>query len=569
MNPIDYVLQDTLMCEWDTTLYLLFSQNVEPLVYYSHLFPALAILILAITISLRRFSRLTTKIFFTIAILYVLFSIFDLILWATPEPSLIMFYWSALTYIEPLIYACVLYLFLVLIRQKDINIKSKLFIGMLFVPIILLGPTSLNLAGFDYTNCWRLAIEAPLATFYTYLIEGIFLIWILVTGIKALNQNKNPDFRKRIKYLMIGTLLFLIAFSSGNIFGTFLQGALGEDAWVIGQYGLFGMPIFLAMIMYLMVRYEIFSARMIYAEALLLSTFLAIMSLLFLPDIDTARNVTILTLVLFTVLGYFLLSGIRNDIAQRQQIEQLAGNLEKANIQLKSLDKRKSEFVSIASHQLRSPLTSIRGYASMLLEGSYGPVTAKIKQPLERISKSSKLMALGIEDYLNVSRIESGNMKYNKADFNLRGEVENICADLRADAIKRGLILLFRTDINSRGIINADLGKTVQIVQNLINNSLKYTENGSIKVLVRDDIKKKKIYVDIIDTGIGISEETIHSLFQKFERAPNANTVNIHGTGLGLYVAQKMAEAMGGIITVHSEGNGKGSVFTLEMPLAL
>ncbi|MFT7644424.1 MAG: signal transduction histidine kinase [Candidatus Paceibacteria bacterium] len=569
MNPIDYVLQDTLMCEWDTTLYLLFSQNVEPLVYYSHLFPALAILILAITISLRSFYKLTTKIFFTIATLYVLFSIFDLILWATPEPGLIMFYWSALTYIEPLIYAGVLYLFLVLIRQKDINIKSKLFIGMLFVPIILLGPTSLNLAGFDYTNCWRLAIEAPLATYYTYIIEVVFSIWILVTGIKALNQTKNPDFRKSIKYLMIGTLSFLVAFSSGNIFGTLLQSALGEDAWVIGQYGLFGMPIFLAMIMYLMVRYEIFSARMIYAEALLLSTFLAITSLLFLPNIDMARQVTLLTLLLFTILGYFLLSGIKNDISQRKQIEKLAERLEKANDRLKQLDKLKSEFVSIASHQLRSPLTSIRGYASMLLEGSYGPVTAKIKEPLERIDISSKLMALGIDDYLNVSRIETGNMKYNKADFNLRDEVEHVCDDLRSDAIKRGLALLYRTDINSQGVINADLGKTVQIVQNLIHNSIKYTEKGTVKILVRDDINKKKIYVDIIDTGIGINEETIQTLFQKFERADNANSVNIHGTGLGLYVAQKMAEAMDGTITVHSEGDGKGSVFTLEMPLAL
>jgi signal transduction histidine kinase len=117
--------------------------------------------------------------------------------------------------------------------------------------------------------------------------------------------------------------------------------------------------------------------------------------------------------------------------------------------------------------------------------------------------------------------------------------------------------------------VNADLGKTVQVVQNLITNSIKYTEQGTIKVLVRDDVVRKKIYVDVIDTGIGMNAETLASIFQRFERAKNANSVNIHGTGLGLFVALKMAEAIGGTITAHSDGDGQGSRFTFELPLAL
>jgi signal transduction histidine kinase len=128
---------------------------------------------------------------------------------------------------------------------------------------------------------------------------------------------------------------------------------------------------------------------------------------------------------------------------------------------------------------------------------------------------------------------------------------------------------LFRTDLKSRGIVTADIGKTVQIVHNLINNSIKYTPRGSISVFMRDDVKLKRIYVDIIDTGIGMSEKTIDTLFQKFERASNANSVNVSGTGLGLYVALRMAEAMGGTISAHSEGDGKGSRFTLDLPLSM
>lgn len=366
-----------------------------------------------------------------------------------------------------------------------------------------------------------------------------------------------------------GIEFFLFTFITITFTASYLTnlGVLPDSS--IELYGLFGMMVFMIFISILIVRFKTFNVGMVASQALVLALIILIASQFTFSTSVTSSILTSLTLALTGMIGIVLMRSVLKEIKQRKEIEKLATDLEKANVRLKSLDKQKSEFVSIASHQLRSPLTAIRGYASLLLEESYGKMPVKAKEPLERIEKSSKLMALAIEDYLNVSRIESGNMKYNSADFNLRDEVENICDDMRSDALKRGLILLFRTDINSRGVINADIGKTVQIVQNLVHNSIKYTEKGTIRVLVRDDIKKKKIYVDIIDTGIGMNTKTLQSIFQKFERADNANSVNISGTGLGLYVAQKMAEAMSGNVTAYSEGDGKGSRFTLEMPLAM
>ena len=123
--------------------------------------------------------------------------------------------------------------------------------------------------------------------------------------------------------------------------------------------------------------------------------------------------------------------------------------------------------------------------------------------------------------------------------------------------------------MKGREIVHADIGKTVQICHNLINNSIKYTNKGSINVFLRDDVGLQKIYVEITDTGVGMSEKTTKTLFQKFTRAENANKTNSSGTGLGLFVAHKMAEAMGGNITAHSDGEGKGSCFILELPLAM
>jgi signal transduction histidine kinase len=264
-----------------------------------------------------------------------------------------------------------------------------------------------------------------------------------------------------------------------------------------------------------------------------------------------------------------LLRSVKKEIDQRKEFEVLTKQLGKVNNRLTALDKQKSEFVSIASHQLRSPLTAIRGYASLLREGSYGVLSPQALEPIQRIEESSKLMALAIEDYLNVSRIESGNMSYTLIDFNLKEQVEHICNDMRSEAIKHGLVLLFRTHLSSRAVVHADLGKTVQIIQNLINNAIKYTQEGTIIIIMRDDIKKKQIFVDVTDTGMGMSIETQNILFQKFSRAHNANLVNTSGTGLGLYVAAKMAEAMGANIVAYSEGEGKGSRFTFKIPFAL
>ena len=226
----------------------------------------------------------------------------------------------------------------------------------------------------------------------------------------------------------------------------------------------------------------------------------------------------------------------------------------------------KSEFVSIASHQLRSPITAIRGYVSMLVEGSYGKFPDKAQEVLARIGESSKFMATSIEDYLNVSRIEAGNMKYELSDFNLKEQAEKVSDELRQTAMKKGLVLVFRSGVSGSGMVHADIGKTRQVIMNFIDNSIKYTPKGTVTVVAHDDPKQKKMWVTISDTGVGMSTETLSEVFDKFVRAKNANQVNVTGTGLGLYVAKKMATGMGGKVWAESEGEGKGSSFHIEFP---
>lgn len=550
---------DIVYCPWEPATYLFISENVPPLIHYSHFIAIFAAMSIALLVFINDPRRLLSRLFLVFSSLFTTWALLDVILWATNDPGVVRFAWSMQVLIEPITYALAFYLFYLFVRNQLPRFHTNLAIVLLLTPLVLLLPTTLNLEALYLSTCEF--DEGPLAAYYTYFLNLLFVILIFVTGYRYFPEVQ-PRQKRTVIYFGAGLVTFLLAFTSGNILGSF------TDDWTLSQYGLFGMPVFASIIAYCIVKYRAFQVQVAGAQILVVILWVSVGAMLFV-DFELTRLVAGATLIITTVAGFMLIRSVRNEIAQRRQLETLTTQLERANTRLTALDKQKSEFVSIASHQLRSPLTSIRGYASLLLEESYGKLPPQAIEPIERIEQSSKLMAIAIEDYLNVSRIESGNMKYTLTDFNLRDEVDHICDDLRPEALKHGLILLFRSDLNSRGIINADIGKTVQVVQNLIHNAIKYTEKGSIKVLVRDDITKKRIYVDVIDTGIGMNEETLTTIFQKFERAKNANSVDIHGTGLGLYVSLRIAQAMGGTIDAHSDGDGKGSRFTLELPLAL
>jgi len=554
-------MNELLHCPWEPASFLFISSNVPPLVHYSHYVAIFAALSIALLVFLNDPRSHVARLFLLFSGLFSVWTLFDVGLWSTNDPAVVMFLWSMQVLIEPLTFATALFLFYKYLKKKSPPLWSVIAGIVLLLPLVIFLPTPLNLEALYLSSCET--AEGPLAQYYTYFVNILFTMAIILLGIKEIPKIKDLQQRKVARYFVFGLVIFLLTFTSGNIISSF------TDDWTISQYGLFGMPIFAALIAYSIVQFKAFKVEIAAAQILVIAILALISSLLFVNDQYLSKLVAGATFFFALTVGFLLIRSVRNEFLQRLQLEKLTTDLEKANVRLQTLDKQKSEFVSIASHQLRSPLTSIRGYASMLLEESYGKIPVSAKEPLERIETSAKRMALAVEDYLNVSRIESGNMKYELADFNLKDEIERICDDVRPTALKSGLVLLFRTNLESKGVVHADVGKTVQIAHNLINNSIKYTEKGSISVYVRDDVNKKYTYVDVIDTGVGMSQETIDILFQKFSRAEGANRVNTTGTGLGLFVAFKMAEAMGGTITAHSAGEGKGSRFTLTLPLAM
>lgn len=424
----------------------------------------------------------------------------------------------------------------------------------------------MNLVGFDANVCE--AVEDDQVVLYTYLAQVFFMLAILALGVHAYRTIVDRVKRSQAIVATVGVLLFLLFFFFANFLVLLLINYTAvEYAYNFGIYGLFGMPILLMYLGYLIVRYKAFDIKLAGAQALIVTLLGLVASKLFFISSTPDLVISVVTVLLVLIFGYFLVRSVKQEIREKERNAELAKDLAKANVRLRQLDKLKSEFVSIASHQLRSPLTAMRGYASMLLEGSFGSIPEKAKEPLSRIEESSRFMALSVDDFLNVSRIESGSMKYEMSVFSLKELASTIADEMRPAAMKKGLVLLFRSDATTDMHVKADVGKLRQILQNLVDNAMKYTPKGSIDIVAHDDVKAKKAFVSIIDTGVGMSEETLATIFDKFVRAKNANTVNVYGTGLGLYIAKQMAEAMGATITTLSKGEGQGSTFRIELPL--
>ncbi len=287
------------------------------------------------------------------------------------------------------------------------------------------------------------------------------------------------------------------------------------------------------------------------------------------PFLSFILFLIIIILLLFFVIIKMWGRQLKKEVIQREKIENLASELQVsndkfwvANEKLKELDKQKTEFVSIASHQLRSPLTSVKGYASMLLEGSFGPLSEKAAEAVGRIFQSSQKLVVVIEDFLNITRIELGTMKYEMAEIDFKALTEAIVRDVKPTVERNKLKISFEA-APEEFKVKADSGKISQVVSNLIDNAMKYTHAGSIKVRLEKLGGKNRLLVT--DTGIGIAPETMPKLFEKFSRAHDAGKTNIIGTGLGLYVAKQIVEAHGGKIWAESEGQGKGSTFIVEL----
>jgi signal transduction histidine kinase len=254
---------------------------------------------------------------------------------------------------------------------------------------------------------------------------------------------------------------------------------------------------------------------------------------------------------------------ITDDLSVAIQRAQAFQKLKDANEYLSQLDKMKDEFISMASHELNTPLAAIEGYLSMVLDEGMGKVDDRAREYLLRAYSSSKRLAELILDLLNVSRIEQGRLKMKFSQVSLVELAESVVHELQVKADSKKIYLKIEAEKNLPKIW-CDPDRIREVIVNLTGNAIKFTEKGGVTIKI-SKAEGDFIRVAVVDTGRGIAKEDQKKLFQKFSQIKRE--VDEHqGTGLGLYISKNFVELHKGRIWVESEA-GKGSKFIFEIPL--
>ena len=492
---------------------------------------------------------------FSVAIWSATLSIFYLAQggWATD-------FWARIVYVSGSFVAAFFYQFARIFADKNISRSWRIMIfgSALFLTLVYLF-TDLFIKGPLIQGSVRGFIYGPARPVFDIYFDLFF-----VAGFLTLYRGyrREADLSRRMQYLffIFGTLVGTLLATSTAVFLPIFNNF--EFLWTSP----IGAGIWVAILTYGIARHHLLNIRVIATEI-----FVSLMWFILFINTFTFSNVRqlifgIVVFLIALIVGYLLIRSVIREVEQKEKLETLTVQLEEANVELKKLDAAKSEFISIASHQLRAPLTVIKGYVSLIMEGSIGKIEAGTRGALDKVSIATDHLVKLINDLLDLSRMESGKIRYEMAENDFIKEVEEVVREYQEKARQKNINFSFQNKAGEMLKFVFDKEKIHEVILNLIDNAFKYSRVGG-QVRATLENLSGKIRFSVKDDGIGVSPEDVQKLFGKFARADNAKTVDPGGMGIGLYFVKKVIEDHRGSVGAESEGAGKGSTFWVELPL--
>ncbi len=432
-------------------------------------------------------------------------------------------------------------------------------IGVMFLTLTPLVFSSAVITGGRGT----LAVGFGMPVFVAFV--SILSIAALVTLIKKIHHSAGTV-RRQLVFMMTGILLLLgLIISTIMIPVIFFQYDGGIS--LAPLYAL----IFIALTTIAILRYHLFDIKLIATEILVA---IIVLTLLF-EGLRTESLLSAAVKYLFSGLvlwlGYLLVKSVKKEIAQRIELANLNTTLKvsneqlaTANLRLKELDNQKTEFLSIASHQLRTPLSIINGYIELLADGGYGKMPTPALGVFANITNNTDHLIRLVNEFLDITHIEQGRAKFTFAPADVRDIVDEVTRELESQLKNKDLEIDWRRP--ERAVIaTIDREKIRHVIFNFVDNAIKYSEHGAITITVKSE--KGGVAVRVKDRGLGFGPVDQANFFQKFYRGKNVEGVNVTGTGLGLFVASKFVEGHQGNIWAVSPGPGRGSEFGFWVPL--
>ncbi len=498
----------------------------------------------------------TSLIFFTHAVIGSLWSISTYFSVVAPEDVVIHWVRLVLFFAVPHVF---LFLLFILNFPSGKIVYPKQFLGISVVMVSMMALTQTNYVfeGTKVVNGQVLPMPGSLMPIFSIVLIGFFLssVWMLARRV----YQSNGVLRRQWISIGAGLSLSYILL----IFLVFVRVIAFYDPFYVPYSPLFILPIFIGTAQAIL-RHKLFNVKIVTTELLVFVLLLASFVQVIIAENSISLGLALAVILFILIAGISLIRSVLREVKQREQLQQLSSELAVANEQLTVLDKARAEFISIASHQLRTPPSTIKWYLAAVLAGDYGKLSSKTKDALSKAQITNNDLIGLIDDMLNTSRIERGAMEFLFEDTDIVQLAKKVVDELVPQATMKKMKLVWIEPKQKLPNILTDKEKLAQVINNLIDNAIKYGKQGQIKVEMSKT--KSDILIKISDQGKGIAPEDLQGIFQKYGRGKDSQQ-HASGLGLGLYVAKVVAEHHKGKIWAESKGPGKGSTFIVSLPI--
>lgn len=488
-------------------------------------------------------------------------------------------------------------------RLYKFNLRRGLVIGAIGVVVAIISASSLTYQNISFADDGAIVPH----TGPGMIVVAMFILPIFVATVVAMAKNARRAVSEQKRNINIALYAFLLCFGVQIITSFVIVAALGYTKLV--PVGNLLSLAYIVLITMSILRYKIINLNV--ASSLV---FVVVLGVMLFADIFSASNTEerIYRAIVFlaaAMIGYQFIKAIITDTKRKRQLEYYSQELKGLNEKLKRTDAIKTEFISMASHELLTPISAIEGYLSMMVDEKIVAVgNPKAEKYLQSVYKSSNRLARLVADLLNVSRIEEERLLIEKKAVSILEMLQSTIDELRFKALASRITMNYTSQVSGQdALAYADSDKIKEVLINLSGNAIKFNRpggvvhlwaqvwptqavqqrynqmarlavnrpehgDGALKRIVSQIytqmVGDKQMVIAVADNGVGISREDIGKLFQKFSRVGDWSTQEVQGTGLGLYISRAIVEMHHGRIWVESPGEGRGSIFYFSLPLA-
>jgi signal transduction histidine kinase len=450
------------------------------------------------------------------------------------------------------------------LRLKIKKTLNASFIALFILCFYFILNTELVIKGFKFFEIIDGGINNGVLNFGPlYYIYALFIVLFFSTSfillILFLKKSKLTKKKRQAKNILAGIFVAII----GGLVTNLLLPSMGVFTYYwLGPVFTFVMVTFLSVAI---IKYKLFNIKVVTTEILIFALWVILAFKTVTADSPQDFFISGFILMATIFIGIFLIRSVTKEVHQREEIEKLAARVEKANERLRKVDKIKTEFMSIVSHQLRTPLSIVKGHLSMIQEGLYDKEPEKKEKIINDLYENNERLIALVNDVLNTSRIQSGKVEVKKEKADIVKIAEGIVSKLSPPAKEKGIELLIHHPEEEIPLLNIDTSKIENALLNLVDNAIKYTNEGSVELSLEK--KQKSVVIKIKDSGDGMDQEELEKLFETFSRGGAGKKYWVQGAGLGLYIARRFVEMHGGKTWAESEGKGKGSSFYIKLPI--